>query len=44
LLALPAGIDSDETNFAYGKRSTDGQGVFVASGDIQNYPTIYSNY
>src|SRR4029453_8837131 len=26
----------------YGKRSTYGKGVFVASGDILNYPTIYS--
>jgi hypothetical protein len=39
---LPAYTCQSVKAIAYGKRSTDGKGVFVASGDILNYPTIYS--
>jgi hypothetical protein len=39
---LPSYVFNSVKAIAYGKRSTDGKGVFVASGDILNYPTIYS--
>ena len=39
---LPPYAFSSVKAIAYGKRSTDGKGVFVAAGDIGSYTTIYS--
>ncbi|MBV8809791.1 MAG: hypothetical protein JO033_14045 [Acidobacteriaceae bacterium] len=39
---LPSDAFNSVKAIAYGRRSTDGQGIFVASGDILNYSTIYS--
>jgi hypothetical protein len=41
---LPSYAFNSVKAIAYGKRSTDGKGIFVAAGDVQqlNYPTIYS--
>ena len=39
---LPSDALTSIRAIAYGRRSTDGRGVFVASGSFSNYLTIYS--